>query len=566
MDETSSPKNSPRGVLKFLFVVPVLTVFALWILCGGDWSILTDSSDIRWLVGGDRSFGFLGWLDFLRHPWPIPLNTSSHYLYPLPSNIALTDSVPILAVIAKIFAPKDFTIWHPYGYWLISVFGLQALFGYLLACRVLAQSFLLRLAFTMIVTTAAPIYYRNGHMALMSHWILLASFVLSTATQAISKASNYIMWTILTFVAATIHPYWPPMVLVIAGCVFFYTSWKLPDVLSYKATLLRLIGLVCAALFGFWLLGIMGQPKPIDELHIYTSDILIHLNPYGWSQYLPPLFKFRSGQYEGFAYVGAGVLFILLMFVFRSRLPGANDYPFKKWISPSPELVGLSLGCLCLFVWSLGAKVRLLGQTMGYLDFLYEPLLPILGTFRSVGRFAWAMHYFIVLVAFAWLSHLWSAGRKKQAIIMAILAILFQSIETVDKAGRFFVREAGFRQLDHREWEPLLEGKTTINLIPPEIAPTSCSTIDHNIRPWLPVALIAVERGMKFNSGARANPPESEAKAYCESVASMLASGKFDPDAAYAVPPWADRSWLAKLTVWDKLKCQQLSDGYTVCI
>ena len=553
---------------EFLITSFASALIALWILCGGDWTILTDNTDVRWLVVGDRAFGLMGWLDYVRHPWSFPLNTDSHYLYPLPANVALTDSIPLLTFIAKIFAARDFSIWHPYGYWLMLCFSLQAVFANLIAHRLLAPSVILRFAFTFIGTIAPPLFFRNGHLALMAHWLLLAAFFIGTAGPRASHLYNYLAWTFLTAVAAMIHPYWPPMILIMAASVYFNSARlsSSPRWLSYVWALVRILGLVIIALAGFWMLGILNQPKPVDEIHIYTSDILMHFNSYGWSSYVPALFQFRSGQYEGFAYLGAGVLFIFICFFVAQRTLKDRHDSFKRLIDPSSNIKGVSIGCLLLFIWSLGAKVRFLGKTMGYLDFIYEPLLPILGTFRSVGRFAWGVHYLIIILLFFWLSKLWMNGRRRLSISIAMLAVILQFAETIDKSGSFFVRDSQFRPLSSAEWLPLLQGKTSIDLVPPELSSTSCTSIDFQARPWVPLALLAVEQGLRFNSGARANPPEDPAKIYCKSLEERLKNGRFENSSVYVIPPWADKSWKPKLTASKQLRCHQLSGGYDVCL
>jgi hypothetical protein len=568
MELSANMPSKLRISTEFLVSSFAASVIALWILCGGDWSILTDRTDIRWLVMGDRAFGLLGWLDYLRHPWSFPLSTSSHYLYPLPTNVALTDSVPLLTFIAKIFAADEFSVWHPYGYWLVVCFSLQAVFANLIAHQLLAGSFILRFAFTLIVTIAPPLFFRNGHLSLMAHWVLLAAFLIGTAGPRVAHVVNYLTWVVLTAVAALIHPYWPPMVLVIAASVYFNSARTSvsPRSLSYAGALVRFLGLVITALAGFWMLGILNQPKPVDEIHIYTSDILMYFNSYGWSRYVPALFKFRSGQYEGFSYLGAGVLFIFICFFVIQRIFNDSHYSFKQLINPGANIRGLAIGCLLLFIWSLGAKVRFLGKTMGYLDFIYEPLLPILGTFRSVGRFAWGAHYLIILLLFLWLSNLWSQGRRRLSISVAILAVTFQLAETMDKFGSFFVRDNQFKPLYTAEWLPLLQGKTSIDLIPPELSDTPCMTLQNQSREWLPLALLAVQQGLHFNSGARANPPEAPAKSYCESLEVRLKNGLFENSSVYVIPFWADKSWKAKITSSQRLNCHQLSGGYDVCL
>ena len=228
--------------------------------------------------------------------------------------------------------------------------------------------------------------------------------------------------------------------------------------------------------------------------------------------------------------------------------------------------MGIVIGCIALFIWSLGAKIRLLGFTMGYVDFLYAPLLPVLGTFRAVGRFAWGMHYLIVILLFLWLAKLCQKGQKRFAFSLALLASAIQFAEIANKRGSFIVRNEVYKPLARSEWSKLLVGKTTIDLVPPDIFDTSCSPRGQTPRHWIPLAILAVEEGLKFNSGARGNPPEAPAMKYCEEFFANIEAGHVNKNTAYVIGPWTDPKWLTKLKKNPKMSCHHVTDGYDVCI
>ena len=168
-----------------------------------------------WLMFGDAAQHYLGW-EFFRHTpllqWPIGAN------YPLgmelSSSIVFTDSIPIAAYIAKLFNPILPATFQYLGIWIWLCFVLQAFFAQRFLKFFLSNKAHVYLGACFVVLSP-PLVYRlvhagYGHIALASHWLILASFCLY-----IRPGRNDLRWSLLIALCWLIQAYFAPMVAAI---------------------------------------------------------------------------------------------------------------------------------------------------------------------------------------------------------------------------------------------------------------------------------------------------------------------------------------------------------------
>src|SRR5689334_7024108 len=94
----------PRATYRFHFSAAVLAgLFGLaWFFLRFRLSAV-DVRHIDWLMRGDWSMNELGWLMFRHVPWQWPLGAIPSLLYPVGTTVALTDSIPLVALLLKPF-------------------------------------------------------------------------------------------------------------------------------------------------------------------------------------------------------------------------------------------------------------------------------------------------------------------------------------------------------------------------------------------------------------------------------------------------------------------------------
>jgi hypothetical protein len=124
----------------------------------------------------DASANYLGW-EFFRHGplnlWPI---SSIPGLGPIGgSSVAMTDSLPFLAV-----AFKPITFWFDtpfqyFGLWIFACFILQAIFAGKLLSLWISNNLVVLLGVTFFVMSPAFLDRMRFHLPLAAHWLILAS-------------------------------------------------------------------------------------------------------------------------------------------------------------------------------------------------------------------------------------------------------------------------------------------------------------------------------------------------------------------------------------------------------
>ena len=117
--------------LKINLIAPIIIGFIGFLLVVGISTL--NVQNIAWLSKGDALFNYVGWEIFRQSPWTNPIGLNPNYGLEFGSSIVYSDSVPILAILFKLFSSL---LGHPFQYfgiWLLLCFILQAFFGLKLA-------------------------------------------------------------------------------------------------------------------------------------------------------------------------------------------------------------------------------------------------------------------------------------------------------------------------------------------------------------------------------------------------------------------------------------------------
>src|SRR5687767_11346424 len=137
-----------------------------------------DPTDIGWQLHDDPAQHLFGWLYFRRDAgfgWP--LGSFTGYLHPIGGVVALTDSIPWLALSFKLLAPILPEPFQYFGPWLALCYVLQSVTGTLIARRFTTDPCLQGLA-GMLLVLAPPLIWRFDHESLNAHWLVLGMIAL----------------------------------------------------------------------------------------------------------------------------------------------------------------------------------------------------------------------------------------------------------------------------------------------------------------------------------------------------------------------------------------------------
>jgi len=421
------------------------------------------------VFGGDSTTHYLGW-EFFRNgqltAWPPGRSTT---LGPGGgASILHTDSVPLVALpIRLLLRGLNFTAPFQFlGIWMLLSFIFQAY---------LAGKVLLRLGVSKVgvligasLFVCAPIFvYRMGYnIAVGSQWLILLAILL-----ALRESRNLASWLITTAVATAVNPYLTAMVLLI------FLSNAIIRLINIRRIQLQVVidgvAIFSVALLTAYLLGLFiydGESLSTNGFGDYTTNVVSIVDPAiddaiaiapSWSRFnlLPDLPNGEQHQWEGFAYLGTGIL--LLVMITSLRLLPTLVRNKMWWISIvgsiavttvvgrlpliSTAVFALTVGLLAAFVsikLDLSRESRLvlvvaasLAMAVAVSHRVYvgaaliqlpvpEGLLSPFGFVRVSGRMVWITVYVVMFVVFVLADHAFRRAPKLLAIAVVVVVAL----------------------------------------------------------------------------------------------------------------------------------------------
>jgi len=480
-----------------------------------------DVRNISWLAARDDSLThYLGWAFFRSGPatWPPGLNPD--YGLQFSSSIVFSDSIPLLALPLKLLSPLLPAVFQFTGWWTLFCFVLQAW----LAVRLVAlfsSDRLVKLGVAGLLVFAPPFLWRlDIHFSLLAHWLPLTALYFYFA-----PAGRYrpLLWVALFFMAALIHTYFVAMCLPIWLASLFRRQRGpdrpvLPRYLEAPAILAALGAAL--GLGGFFPL----RPSMISFGYgHYSLNMLALINPNGsfgrpwsWSALLPMLPQ-GGNQYEGFNYLGAGGLLLVV-----AALPLAAVGFGRGWFA--------GRGLWPIVLVSIGLTAFAVSPMVGVGDRLIaipvpETLYALADTVRASGRFFWPVFYLIVLAG-AWLLHRALGDRFLGPLLIVLVAV--QAYDTFP----------GWSALRDKF---ALEGSTlTTTLSDPRLAAIATHYSAVRSLPsvsqqagWGEIAGFALEAHLPTDVAYLARTDDAAHARYTEAMRSAAAAHRLDPTALY---------------------------------
>ena len=558
-----------------------------------------------WLMFGDAAQHYLGW-EFFRHTpllqWPIGAN------YPLgmelSSSIVFTDSIPIAAYTAKLFNPILPTTFQYLGFWIWLCFVLQAFFAQRFLKFFLSNKVHIYLGACFVVLSP-PLIYRlvhagYGHIALASHWLILASFCLY-----LRPGRNYLRWSLLIALCWLIQAYFAPMI----AAVWLASLVKRFLIDGEKFSLLKSIGSVALASFivmwasGYFMIGSNFNPEGWSYVFRWQPLSLVDSGTDGsdgWSSILPDRLQL-DGETEAFSFLGSGVIFLMalalaqsihqyrkskilfsitalatlaLLFVSISR-----SIPLSRTVSMSALLVvatffsvtllnlsGISRSwrnyfplivvTTMLAVYSMTNRVGFAQQTLFEYP-LIPPLRQFTETYRTHGRSIWPLYYLALFAAVIVFAKTW-AKKYSSLIFLSLLCFqVFDSSSAISLARQRFVDSPRWSSpMKDPRWETFAERYKHVVVVPP--------LNDDPAEEWINIAEFASRYQLSTNSGNFSRYSLSAVDYYSKSVADSVAEGRFDLTTVYIVND-VDL-WNALLTNNKAAASMYLLDGYRLVV
>lgn len=404
---------------------------------------------------GDAAHHVNGWLAYVADGWRFPLMRTLALNPPDGINIIFTDSIPLLALLLKLFKPWLPDGFHYFGWWHVVVYVSQAL----------ASVFLLRaLGIKHLAGTVAGVGFalmspvltnRVAHVALATHaFILLAIAVCWLGATGQWRSQKVHRWaTGLAVLSMLIHAYLFGMVMLFL-CLSLVQFWRNGESarlqwqrMGRTLALIAIIGWI----FGFFdnRLGGGGYGHfSMNLLAPFCSSGLLHTCS----------FDATGGQYEGFNYLGLGALGLISssLLLFRGG-----------WRTVVSEHTGFFVLLLLLTLFATSNVVYLGNLQLVSIPIPGELMKP-LHVFRASGRFFWPVGYALLFLSLM----LWLRVPTPSKTMVVVLALAVQWLDTngMREATKSYVHQPPGEIAP--AWRQNLEGIDKLAVYPPYLCPS----------------------------------------------------------------------------------------------
>ena len=539
--------------------------------------------DVDWMLpfwrgSIDSATHYLGWEFFRQAPllqWP---PGKSPNLGPMGgSGVALTDSLPLFALI---FKPLTFWFSQPFQYfgiWVLTCFVLQAVFAWKLLTIWVKQWE--HVVLSTYFFCFAPIFIdrMTVHLALAGHWVILAGLYL-----LFSPKSKFKHWILLAVVSMLVQPY---LAIICAALFFAWVLIALIETRAYFQVVQKLCIFIGFLFISGWSAGLfffgLGSAQAAG-FGTYSANVLAWVDPgfpwYEkalWSRYLPDQWQ-NTGQYEGMNYLGSGVLLLVFVALGYQLIKGTWKSrgmqvaiifsfvaAFGKSGSTQRDLVFL-LGVLSAVVFSVLSKHFLLNRsaTVVYVllftsliliaftnqiflgDFLVanftvpESIINLLSVVRTSGRMLWPVTYMLIALVIMLVSRNFRRELASGFIVLVIFFQVFESVGAVGVTKSMFTRSGPTEVLVSPLWDTLGEKYQNIAIVLPNDGPILYPTNPDFAAPegsflWREIGVFAVKHHMQLNSFYFSREPTSQNESEARLLRTTVNTGEYRKDTLY---------------------------------
>lgn len=421
-----------------------------------------DIGNAGWLIrGNDNGENALGMHAWLQDPAPGILRT--HLLNaPEGTPLLFTDSNPLIGLVLKPIAPLLPENAQVVGLWLLLCLGLHVFFAHALLRR-FAPSPLALWCGVALLSALPTLFNRYPHVNLFAHWVILwALWRFLDANRAGSNRG----WAVLIALSALIHNY----LLVMVGAIWasamlerFSRAERRERVILCIGAAMILVMVMTLAL----LLGAGGQYAAAGNYGAFAMplDALVNPGNPAFSQFLPSIEQRQRRGFEGFQYLGLGILLLIAV----AAVTACRRSPKREERDVLRRLAWLIPAMIVLTLLAVGNHPDIAGRNLFHIP-LPDGVINALDIVRASGRLFWPVAYVLVLVAI--LATFRLPQRSASLILAALLAVQMLDLSGMFATIRSTSAEAGTHRLYVRTvdpgWDSAVGAARDISFEPPD--------------------------------------------------------------------------------------------------
>lgn len=448
------------GMLALIATLAGIVVFFLLL----DPSIINPFR-VDWLANGDPAQSYLTWSFFRHEPWGWPLGVTHTMGMEQASSIVFSDSIPLLAITFKLLDPWLPEKFQYHGIWLCACYALQGYFSYRLLALFTSRRLVLAIGVLLFLLSPIMLFRSQAHLALTAHWFVVAALYLYYAP---AGSRRVVHWLALLWLVPLVHAYLTLMVYSIwAAYVLRFgildRQWSIRRMATW--VLLSISG----TLLMMWAAGyFLDMSVSGGGFGFYSLNALAPFTEIGATPFLRDApAGATAGQYEGFNYLGLGVLLALSAGCLRALITyGCHKHAAPRGWLASPD-TALIFSCAGLCALALSNQVTF-GSHILFVIPMSAHLESAANVFRASGRLFWPVYYLLILAS---IRSALQFGRPVCAallvvVIVAQLASLFPLLHAIRVFSSSNAAESKFPVFPAAFWKQARMRYSEIYVIP----------------------------------------------------------------------------------------------------
>ena len=395
-----------------------------------------DPTCVDWILNNpspDPSQHYLGWAFFRNSTVRLPyVGANYSVIYPYRTSILFTDSIPLLALLGKLFSPILPARFQYFGWWGLLCYALQGGLAQAILARLggvrpgqTARAWASVAGAGVLVLFPALTVRMFAHTALAANWLVLLAIWLWLRGDALLPTTRRacLAWAGVGVLCAGIHLYYLPMVgIVLVG----YAVRRGLQKCGVAAVLLPVVCFCAAALAELVLLGAFAS-----NFAGYSNG---YLNGADLANLVVPglAASWEQNVYIGFGAVAALVLAMVSLGIACVRGKAAAVAGFFR-----RHRIWLIAGAVVLLldaIAAMGNTITLGGVTLGIVP-IPQILMDFWAMFSSCARLAWLAGMLLALLACGVVLRLWN-GRV--AVVLLATCALLQGYGQRDELAKRF--------------------------------------------------------------------------------------------------------------------------------
>jgi hypothetical protein len=408
---------------------------------------------------GDQITNLIGALSFAHDSWRFPIFYVPGLAVPDGANIVYTDCLPLLALVSKVIFKFSGEWFNYFGLWLFCCFPLLAFFVALAMKESGAQTAVAIFCATLLSLASPALLFRFGHSALMAHFLIAWSIYLYLKlTRRSSSWDVIVQFCIVAAVSVVLQAYFLLMVMpfFLAGLAQVVVNGQV----TLRKAIMSFVMVIGVVLTTAWIAGIIGPGSMAASMWGFGHYSMNVLSPFLPPREHLPEFIARyvkwdgygyswdatGGQLEGYNYLGAGVLLLLVVHIFTSR--NLIKQALRSHLFLAVVLMGLLLLALSNRVFC--------GSWLLFETPIFSLLGMLTSHFRTSGRLFWPIYYVLVIALGLLTIKRYNPWIAKSLLIVAV------GLQLADthllRRNMVIHTSQGFKQeLPQKAWKPLLE-------------------------------------------------------------------------------------------------------------